>query len=234
MAYEMTIKRESGMTFTNSRLEELTAQMATAAANSNNARDFANVVFARNLNTIDAEELYKEDGFKDVNDYAEKVCNMPYSTARMYIQVGRELNAGRLPELDANGKRFNLSQLRALAACKKTKSLTEAIESGELSAEVGEKKMTEKVRTINGAKARDVSEKLYHWEHVGFDEESEAYSKAAFIAEIKAHGMDFLAEFSADDDHYIIAIDSDGLPQLYRRSTQVKKATVEAEATTEE
>lgn len=229
MAYEMTIKKEVGMTFKNAKLEQLTAEMATASANAVTAREFANVVFARNLHTIEAEDLFAEDGFADMKDYTDRICNMPYSTARMYIQVGRELNSGRLPELDANGRRFNLSQLRAMASCKKEKALAEAIEAGDLSAEVGEKKMVEKVRAINGAKARTVAEKLYHWEHVGFDDESDAYSKSAFIAEIKAHGMDFLAEFTADDDHYIIAIDGDGLPQLYRRSTQVKKATVEAE-----
>lgn len=223
MAYELTVKKSG--TFQNARLEELTNEMASAISAVGAMAERTRVLCARNLNTIEKDELYKADGFESAKDFAKSVMGMSESNAYAYLQVGRALNLEQIPTQDANGKDFTFTQLRSLCAVKDTKKLTEAVNAGELNADQTANDMDETVKAINPAKKprKPVAEKRYTWEEVGTGEESAEASKTELLSTISANNGVFLGELKADDDLYIVAIGEDGYPLLYRRGTEVKK-----------
>lgn len=223
MAYELTIKKTG--TFQNTKLEELTNEMASAISAVGAMAERTRVLCARNLNTIEKDELYKADGFESAKDFAKSVMGMSESNAYAYLQVGRALNLGQIPTQDANGKDFTFTQLRSLCAVKDTKKLSEAVNSGELNADQTANDMDETVKAINPAKKprKPVAEKRYTWEEVGTGEESAEASKTELVSTISANNGVFLGELKSDDDLYIVAIGEDGYPLLYRRGTEVKK-----------
>lgn len=223
MAYELTIKKTTA--FQNPKLESLTTEMATAFAAVGAMSEKAKILAARNLNTIEKEELFKEDGFTTAKEFAEKVMCMSESNAYAYLQVGRALNLEQIPTQDANGKNFNFTQLRSLCAVKDSKKLSDAVESGELNAEQTANEMDETVKTLNPPKKprKPAAEKRFTWEEVGTGNESADASKTELITAIAAHGGQFLGELKNDEEFFIVAIGSDGYPILYRRGTEVKK-----------
>lgn len=223
MAYELTIKRTA--TFQNPKLENLTAEMASAFAAVGAMSEKAKILAARNLNTIENEGLYKDDGFATAKEFAEKVMCMSESNAYAYLQVGRALNLDQIPTQDANGKNFNFTQLRSLCAVKDSKKLTEAVDSGDLNADQTANEMDETVKTLNPPKKarKPVAEKRYTWEEVGTGNESADASKTELITAIAAHSGQFLGELKTDEEFFIVAIGADGYPILYRRGTEVKK-----------
>lgn len=223
MAYELIIKKSG--TFKNGRLEELTNEMASAISVVGAMAERTRVLCARNLNTIDKDELYKADGFESAKEFAKTVMGMSESNAYAYLQVGRALNLEQIPTQDANGKEFTFTQLRSLCAVKDTKKLTKAVESGELNADQTANDMDAAVQSINPPKKarKPVAEKRYTWEEVGTGNESADASKTELITAIAAHGGQFLGELKTDDEFFIVAIGADGYPILYRRGTEVKK-----------
>ena len=223
MAYELTIKKTA--TFQNYKLEALTAEMNTAIMAVGAMAEKTRILCAKHIHTIDSEELYKEDGFESAKDFCKNVMGMSNSNAYAYIQVGREITAGRVPTADASGKEFTFTQLRSLCAVKDVKKLSEAVESGELNADQTANDMDEAVKSINPAKKprKPVAEKRYTWEEVGTGEESADATKTELISAIDNHHGVFLGELKCDEDFYIVAIAEDGYPILYRRGTEVKK-----------
>ena len=223
MAYELTIKKNA--TFQNPKLESLTSEMNTAIIAVGAMAERTRILCAKHINTIEAEELYKDDGFESAKDFCKSVMGMSESNAYAYIQVGREINSGRVPTTDANGKEFTFTQLRSLCAVKDVKKLSDAVESGELNADQTANDMDETVKSINPPKKarKPVAEKRYTWEEVGTGEESTDATKTELINAIGEHHGVFLGELKSDDDFYIVAIGEDGYPILYRRSTEVKK-----------
>lgn len=223
MAYELTIKKFG--TFQNTRLEELTNEMASAISAVGAMAERTRVLCARNLNTIEKDELFKADGFESAKEFAKSVMGMSESNAYAYLQVGRALNLEQIPTTDANGKDFTFTQLRSLCAVKDVKKLSEAVESGELNADQTANDMDATVQSINPPKKarKPVVEKRYTWEKVGTGEESADASKTELINAIGEHHGIFLGELKNDEDFYIVAIGEDGYPILYRRGTEVKK-----------
>lgn len=223
MAYELTIKKSA--TFQNPKLETLTSEMATAFAAVGAMNEKARILAARNLNIIERDELYKEDGFESAKVFAKIVMCMSDSNAYAYLQVGRALNLEQIPTQDANGKDFTFTQLRSLCAVKDSKKLTEAVEAGDLNADQTANEMDETVKTLNPPKnpRKPVAEKRYTWEEVGTGEESADASKTELVSAISTNHGVFLGELKSDDDLYIVAIGEDGYPLLYRRGTEVKK-----------
>lgn len=163
MAYELTIKKDS--VYQNNELERLTSEMASAISAVGAMAERTKIMCARHLHTIDANELYKEDGFESAKDFAVKVMGMSSANAYAYIQVGREINSDRIPLFDKVGREFNFTQLRALCAIKEPKKLNESIESECITADMSGKEIDDEVRSINPAKkARKAKEeKRFNW-----------------------------------------------------------------------
>ena len=227
MAYELTITKNS--TFANPELNKLTEEMQDAIIAVGAMAERTKVLCAKHIHTIDSKELYKEDGFESAVDFCKSVMGMSQSNAYAYIQVGREVNSGRLNLTDCNGKEFSFTQLRALAGIKKSEELTEGVNSGELNADMTEKEMKEAISTIQPKKERKPApEKRFVWEIVGEGEETADMTKTELIAQMNESGMQFLGELKSDEVLYICAIDAGGFPVMYRRGNEVKKV-VEAE-----
>ena len=227
MAYELTINKTS--TFTNPELNKLTEEMQDAIMAVGAMAERTKVLCARNLHTIEEKELYKEDGFESAVDFCDAVMGMSKSNAYAYIQVGREVNSGRLQLTDCNGKEFSFTQLRAMCAVKKQSALEASINSGDFNADMTEKEMKEEVARIQPKKERKPApEKRFVWEIVGEGEETTDMSKTELISQMNDSGMQFLGELKSDDIVYICAIDAGGFPVMYRRGAEVKKV-VEAE-----
>lgn len=227
MAYELTINKNS--TFANPELNKLTEEMQDAIIAVGAMAERTKVLCAKHIHTIDSKELYREDGFESAVDFCKSVMGMSQSNAYAYIQVGREVNAERIPLTDANGKEFSFTQLRALCGIKKVEALTSGINNGELNANMSEKDMKEAISTIQPKKERKPApEKRFVWEIVGEGEETADISKTELIAQMNESGMQFLGELKSDEVLYICAIDAGGFPVMYRRGNEVKKV-VEAE-----
>lgn len=227
MAYELTIKKSA--TFANPELNALADEMQSAISAVGAMAERAKILCAKHIHTIDSKELYKEDGFESAVDFCKSVMGMSQSNAYAYIQVGREINSGRLMLNDANGNEFTFTQLRALAGIKKVDALAEGVNSGELNANMTEKEIKEAISTIQPKKERKPApEKRFVWEIVGEGEETADMTKTELIAQMNESGMQFLGELKSDEVLYICAIDAGGFPVMYRRGNEVKKV-VESE-----
>lgn len=227
MAYELTIKKNA--TFKNPELNKLTEEMESAIMAVGALAERAKILCAKHIHAIEANELYKEDGFESAVDFCKVVMGMSQSNAYAYLQVGREINSGRLMLNDAKGNEFTFTQLRAMAGIKKAEALTEGVNSGELHSGMTEKEMKEAISSIQPKKERKpLPEKRFTWEIVGDGEETVDISKTELIAQMNESGMQFLGELKSDDVLYICAIDAGGFPVMYRRGNEVKKV-VEAE-----
>lgn len=228
MSYELTIKTNTA--FANEKLNKLTIEMGEAISAVGKQAEKAKILVAKNLATISADELFKEDGFESAVDYAKKVMEMSESNAYAYIQVGREINAGRLPTADANGNDFKFSQLRTLCSVKKVDTLTEAIAEGEISADMPDADIKGVVTAINPPKKarKPIPEKKFCWEMVGEDESTIDTTKTELIAQIAKNGGEFIGEIKNGDDFYVVYITSGGYPAMFRKGYEVKNV-VDAE-----
>lgn len=223
MAYELTIKKNAS--FQNPKLEALSAEMNKAIIAVGAMAEKTKVLCAKHLFTIDSEELYKDDGFESAVQFCNGVMGMSDSNAYAYIQVGRALELGQIPRKDANGKDFTFTQLRALCVVKSKDKLTEAVNSGDISADMSASEVEESAKALNPPKKarKPVAEKRYLWEDVGTGEESYDATKTEIITQIANDGGTFLGELKSDDDLYLVAIGGDGYPVLYRKGEEVKK-----------
>lgn len=222
MAYELTIKQNTA--FTNPKLAELTAEMAETIMAVGKQAERAKVLVAKNLATISADELFKDDGYESAVDYARQVLEMSESNAYAYIQVGREINAGRLPTVDSNGNEFKFTQLRTLCGVKKVEALKEAVDNGDVDASMSDKDVKAVVDTINPAKKprKAPAEKKFMWEMVGEDDSTIDTTKTELIAQIAKNGGEFLGEIKNGEDFYVVYITSGGYPAIFRKGYEVK------------
>lgn len=222
MAYELTVKQEN--TFANPKLEQLTKEMADAAMAVGKMAEKAKIMAAKNMAIISAEELYKDDGFASAVEYGMEVLCMSESNAYAYIQVGREINAGRLPTVDSNGNEFKFTQLRTLCGVKKVEALKEAVNNGDVDASMSDKDVKAVVDTINPAKKprKAPAEKKFMWEMVGEDDSTIDTTKTELIAQIAKNGGEFLGEIKNGDDFYVVYITGGGYPAIFRKGYEVK------------
>lgn len=222
MAYELTIKQNTA--FTNPKLAELTAEMAETIMAVGKQAERAKVLVAKNLATISADELFKDDGYESAVDYAKQVLEMSESNAYAYIQVGREINGGRLPTVDSNGNEFKFTQLRTLCGVKKVEALKEAVDNGDVDASMSDKDVKAVVDTINPAKKprKAPAEKKFMWEMVGEDDSTIDTTKTELIAQIAKNGGEFLGEIKNGEDFYVVYITSGGYPAIFRKGYEVK------------
>lgn len=71
---------------------------------------------AHNLNEIDNTECYLDDGFEDVQDYANKVLGIQKTTCYNFLKIAKEFlnDEGTRTLLTSEGNDYGVSQLQAL------------------------------------------------------------------------------------------------------------------------
>lgn len=228
MAYELTIKNTGN--FTNPKLNELTNEMSTAIMAVGAMAEKTKILCAKHLATIDAEELAKEDGFENAVEFAMETMSMSKSNAYAYIQVGRAIRLNQVPEVDKDGNAFTFTKLRALCKVKNVEKLTEAVNNGEINAEMSDDEISATADSINPPKKVKTArpEKRYVWDIVGEDSQTADMSKTDLIALMANNGIQYIGEIKNDDDTYLVAINAFGYPMMYHRGDEVKKV-VESE-----
>ena len=225
MSKELTIY--TNRTFINPELNEMAKKANNIMAGAMYTVDRAKVESAKIFAEIESKELYKDDGFASTLDFLVQVFDASESTAYQYLSVGRELNAGRLPEKDANGNPFAYSMLTRMVSVAKTKGLKEAIDNGEINAEMTQKEVDEATKQFR--KPRKQSERKEK-EYQIFDTSDEDEPAAVTtISNFKNDNGEPFAEFSKDGAKYMLYVDDKGIPTLYRYNQK----SVEAEAVSE-
>lgn len=147
---ELTIKRNAEIKLNSPELAKATdeilaimgkasAEVDTLRAKAERKRDDTGRAVARILGRISTAEAYKVDGFKSVEDYAQKVLDMPKATAYALAAYGRAIN-----DPEANPKLlemspFNFDAIKSLGL----PAINAAIESGEISADMTQKELKE-------------------------------------------------------------------------------------------
>lgn len=212
-------------TFKNERLAALTSELSNVLIVAGKTANAAHLKTAEVFSEIRREKLYEDDGFKNVEEFAAQVYGIQRATALKYCRVGDLLKSGVLP---ATG--YNYTQLCEMCPAE-PKALAEALESGEINADMSKTEIGEAVKAMKKAGVKR-PEALYNWEIVG-EEATETMTKTELIAHIGNNGGDFIGEVSNDGDHYIVAINSMGCPLMYRRLEKTKSKPIDTEAEAE-
>ena len=110
-------------------MEELTTTTNTTELTNKELKDYTRKIkrcgdnirsnfmkIAHNLNEIDETECYLDDGFEDVQDYANKVLGIQKTTCYNFLKIAKEfLNTdGTRTVLTTEGNDYGVSQLQAL------------------------------------------------------------------------------------------------------------------------
>lgn len=97
---------------TNKELKDYTRKIKRCGENIRN--NFMKI--AHNLNEIDNTECYLDDGFEDVQDYANKVLGIQKTTCYNFLKIAKEFlnEEGTRTLLTSEGNDYGVSQLQAL------------------------------------------------------------------------------------------------------------------------
>lgn len=79
--------------------------------------------------TIAEKELYKDDGFKSVSEFGEKIFHYGKSMVSLYVNAGKIYNNDESPEFLKTLSPFSLQEIKNIP----TDTIMDAVESGELS-----------------------------------------------------------------------------------------------------
>lgn len=223
MAKELTIY--SNRTFINPELNEMAKKANNIIAGVMYTTDRAKVESAKIFAEIDSKELFKDDGFTSALDFMMKIFNAPKSTAYQYLQVGRALNLGQIPEKDANGHTFAYSMLTRMVSAVKTKELQEAVESGEITAEMTQKEVDEACEPFR--KPRKKTERKEKEMQIFCTEDTETPAAVTTVSHFKELNGEPFAEFTKDTKHFMLYVDDHGIPTLYYYGGRIIDAEAE-------
>ena len=200
--------------FANTRLNELTQEANAALVAFGAAKELVALSLAKTFHKVDAEEVYKDGGFKNTAEYIVQTFGGSQASAYAYIQVGRAIALKMLPEVDANGNKFSYTQLRAMVAHKNTKELGDWVDSGEIDSETPCKAIEEKVKA--GKKPRAAVTKRFRFCYM-VDDIDESGKPTGEVVELgthsleefrakftEVHGAMLYAEFSQDGQHHFL------------------------------
>ena len=147
---ELTIKRNTEIKLNSPELAKATdeilaimgkasAEVDTLRAKAERKRDDTGRAVARILGKISTAEAYKVDGFKSVEDYAQKVLDMPKATAYALAAYGRAINDPKANPKLLEMSPFNFDAVKSLGL----PAINAALEAGEISADMTQKELKE-------------------------------------------------------------------------------------------
>lgn len=147
---ELTIKRNAEIKLNSPELVKATdeilaimgkasAEVDTLRAKAERKRDDTGRAVARILGRVSSNEAYKVDGFKSVEDYAQKVLDMPKATAYALAAYGRAINDPKANPKLLEMSPFNFDAVKSLGL----PAINAALESGEISPDMTQKELKE-------------------------------------------------------------------------------------------
>lgn len=140
----MSVVNANIPTFTNKKLNQATQKIAKISSSiRKNLYEIAIILAA-----VDADETYKDDGFKSAAEYAQTTFNFKKSMAYTLIRVGKEYTA---PTLESNlphedGKDFTVSQVEKLLPLNSYQAAVELVEEGKITPEMSCKQIAKIVK----------------------------------------------------------------------------------------
>lgn len=147
---ELTIKRNDTIKLNSPELAKATdeifaiygkagAEVDALRAKANRKKDEIGREVAKILGRVSTAEAYKMDGFKSVEDYAQKVLDMPKATAYALAAYGRAINDPKASKKLLEMSPFNFDAVKSLGL----PAINAALESGEISPDMTQKELKE-------------------------------------------------------------------------------------------
>lgn len=147
---ELTIKRNTEIKLNSPELAKATdeifaiygkagAEVDALRAKANRKKDEIGREVAKILGRVSTAEAYKVDGFKSVEDYAQKVLDMPKATAYALAAYGRAINDPNANKKLLEMSPFNFDAIKSLGL----PAINAALESGEIDPDMTQKELKE-------------------------------------------------------------------------------------------
>ena len=213
--------------YKNSGLENITATIERTWTDAQNtilstARATKMKIYELSAN-VEANAFYKEDGFKDSAEWLESAFGVKYSTAKAYIQIGKEIASGNIPrDID-----LGIDALRMLSG--KNVDAKKLIESGEIHSGMAKAEVAEVVNAGKEKKpAEPKPEKVYNWKCVSAEAPNHVATESAF----ESASYDWIKRIKVDAGIFFMCAKS-GSVIVYQRMAEVIEAEPEAAAESE-
>lgn len=111
---------------------------------------------AKQLATVETNELYVDDGFKNASDYAEKVLGIKKSFANTLVRAGKDYIEKDGTNLPVEGdKDFTISQLQELMPLGDRDKVAHHVECGDVTPDMSTKKIREVVKELKNPKSNE-------------------------------------------------------------------------------
>lgn len=147
---ELTIKRNDTIKLNSPELAKATdeifaiygkagEEVDALRAKANRKKDEIGREVAKILGRVSTAEAYKVDGFKSVEDYAQKVLDMPKATAYALAAYGRAINDPKANKKLLEMSPFNFDAIKSLGI----PAINAALESGEIDPDMTQKELKE-------------------------------------------------------------------------------------------
>lgn len=147
---ELTIKRNTEIKLNSPELAKATdeifaiygkagAEVDALRAKANRKKDEIGREVAKILGRVSTAEAYKVDGFKSVEDYAQKVLDMPKATAYALAAYGRAINDPKANKKLLEMSPFNFDAIKSLGL----PAINAALENNEISPDMTQKELKE-------------------------------------------------------------------------------------------
>lgn len=136
---------------------------------------------AKELVKIDEADLYKDDGFKSVTEYAQSVLGIKKTLAYNLVRIGREYTAPELPgsNLPHEDNDYTVAQIERLLPVTHDEAV-ELINEGKVNSEMSTREIAKVVKEYRKAKKDDTEAKKDDTEAKGESEtEDETTAEAA-------------------------------------------------------
>ena len=147
---ELTIKRNESIKLNSPELAKATdeifaiygkagAEVDALRAKANLKKDEVGRAVAKILGRVSTAEAYKVDGFKSVEDYAQRVLEMPKATAYALAAYGRAINDPKANKKLFEMSPFNFDAIKSLGL----PAINAALDSGDISPDMTQKELKE-------------------------------------------------------------------------------------------
>lgn len=137
--------KENGITFVNKKLATITSRIFACGEKMQQSM----YGVAHNLGRVKSEELFVDDGYESVADYAEKVFGFKKTAAYALAKIGERFGAdnGKGSVFAREDRDFSVGQLQEVLPLA-DEVITEAVNNGELSPDMTVREIREWVKSM--------------------------------------------------------------------------------------
>lgn len=211
-----TALAENGLpTFKNAELAQATADIGalvqTATESMGKIVNSVTWMIAKRLAEIDGKQIFKEDGFANCAEYAQKTFGYGKTMAYALINAGKKAS---LIESLPNGDEYSVGQVMEMP--KDDKELVAMAESGEIGPDMTAKEIREVVKKAP-SKARVRAELKYQFIELGNDDNNIVMTQSEFDHDCAELGILWVEHFTHEEKHYIAGLDNNHRPVMWER-----------------